>query len=479
MKQIYTIFFALIALVAVHSVQAQQVYNITTNTTWNSTTIKNLFPTSKTQSYVVNISPNAILTIDANESFSSTKFTGGGTLEIKKGFKVVNGKNGSDPVELENINIILNAEMTINGNITFSNTNLTANGSAKLVVNYPNIVVELSSFTFNNKSEVVVNAQVEFDRSSLVLNNEAKMTANAQTTFTTSTVRLNDKSRFTGNASVTLRNNSLVNIGNGDFNDKSSFYMNASLNVYSNSTVFIANKNNYYGSWSMVYLDGGKTFKPYQSVWNTINCGTDGPNPCQQNYIYGPLVINNNGATYASLPVKLTGFEVKSVHGGNMLTWSTQQEENSDKFIVMKSADGTNWSTIGEVKAAGNSSVKLNYSFTDKAASAGKQYYRLKIVDLDGSVEYSEIRQIGGTATSVVSVFPNPATDFVKVSVSGKGQTVVQLLSLSGKVMDQRKVAESNSVVNFSLNGYAGGLYIIRVVYQSGDSESFKVLVNK
>lgn len=145
----------------------------------------------------------------------------------------------------------------------------------------------------------------------------------------------------------------------------------------------------------------------------------------------------------------------------------------------MKSADGTNWSTIGEVKAAGNSSVKLNYSFTDKAASAGKQYYRLKIVDLDGSVEYSEIRQIGGTATSVVSVFPNPATDFVKVSVSGKGQTVVQLLSVSGKVMDQRKVAESNSVVNFSLNGYAGGLYIIRVVYQSGDSESFKVLVNK
>jgi len=482
MKHFYNFILSLVILLAGNTVSAQVVYNITSNTTWNSSNIKNLFPTTQQNTYVVNIAPGISLTINSGSVFNSTTFTGGGELVINSNMDIHTNYITNVPVKFQNINIVLNANLVLNGYASFSNTSLTASNYSKITVNYLGITIDNSNWNFNNNAELLVNGPLEIDRTAFVFNNNSKLTGNHTMNLSTTTIRLNNNAQFFANGQVTLKENSLINIGDGEFNSKANFYMNAGLNIYQNSMVFIANKNNYFGSWNMVNLDGGKTFQPYQSEWNTINCGSEGPNPCMVNRIYGPLGITSSGPkTASSLPVKLTNFEVKSMQGRNILTWATQQEENSEKFIILKSTDGSKWNTIGEVKAAGNSSIKINYEYSDYNPLAAKQFYRLKIVDLDGSIEYSEIRQIGGNNVSSVTVFPNPATDYIRVSTgsSANNNLSIQLINSSGKVLEQKKVSDSGSVTSFSMSNYTSGLYIIRVIHQSGNIESFKVLVNK
>lgn len=482
MKHFYNFILSLVILLAGNTVSGQVVYNITSNTTWNSSNIKNLFPITQQNTYVVNIAPGTSLTINSGSVFNSTTFTGGGELVINNNMDINTNSYTNAPVIFQNISIVLKANLLMNGFTSFSNTTLTTVNNPKITVNHYGISINNSNWTLGNKSELLINAAVEINRSAFVFNNNSKLTGNNYMNLSTTTIRLNNNAQFFANSPVTLKENSLINIGDGEFNSKANFYMNSGLNIYQNSMVFIANKNNYFGSWNMVNLDGGKTFQPYQTEWNKINCGADGPNSCVQNYIYGPLGITSSGPkTASSLPVKLTNFEVRSLQGRNILTWATQQEENSEKFIILKSTDGSNWNTIGEVKAAGNSSVKINYEYSDYNPLAAKQFYRLKIVDLDGSIEYSEIRQIGGSNLSSVTVFPNPATDYIRVSTgsSANNNLSIQLINSSGKVLEQKKVSDSGSVTSFSMSNYTSGLYIIRVIHQSGNIESFKVLVNK
>ena len=84
--------------------------------------------------------------------------------------------------------------------------------------------------------------------------------------------------------------------------------------------------------------------------------------------------------TYSS---GLTGEEFEM---GNLLEWSTLQENNSKIFVVEKSLDGIQFEEAGQIKAAGNSSTKNDYSFMDIGVSEKKLYYRLKQIDTDDSI---------------------------------------------------------------------------------------------
>lgn len=95
------------------------------------------------------------------------------------------------------------------------------------------------------------------------------------------------------------------------------------------------------------------------------------------------------------VPVTLSSFQAKWEGRNAQLNWSTAAESNSSHFVVERSFDGVNFLAIGQVAAAGNSSVGQNYAYTDADArqSAGKIcYYRLKMVDTDASEKLSEIK---------------------------------------------------------------------------------------
>src|SRR5690606_40482994 len=74
-----------------------------------------------------------------------------------------------------------------------------------------------------------------------------------------------------------------------------------------------------------------------------------------------------------------------------LITWGTISEKENDFFTLERSTDGKTFDIITTVDGAGDSNKKLSYSFEDKLASAGMNYYRLKQTDFNGDFEYFKI----------------------------------------------------------------------------------------
>ena len=94
--------------------------------------------------------------------------------------------------------------------------------------------------------------------------------------------------------------------------------------------------------------------------------------------------------------VKLTAFDVSLVDKKVVVSWSTSVEKDASHFVVQRSTDGVEFTDAGIIFTEGNYSEKRSYSFKDPISTAGKKvlYYRLKMVDLDGRYELSQIKQV-------------------------------------------------------------------------------------
>jgi hypothetical protein len=85
------------------------------------------------------------------------------------------------------------------------------------------------------------------------------------------------------------------------------------------------------------------------------------------------------------LPVELYTFEGECIQNKNLITWSTATEHNNDYFIIERSTDGENWSTINKTIGMGNSTLLTKYSYLDDSFGKRINYYRLTQVDFDGA----------------------------------------------------------------------------------------------
>jgi hypothetical protein len=106
----------------------------------------------------------------------------------------------------------------------------------------------------------------------------------------------------------------------------------------------------------------------------------------------------------APLPVKLIDFTAIENNGKNILNWKTANEINSAYFNIERSGNGRDFAVIGTVNASGSSATEVSYSFTDAAPLAGINYYRLDMVDIDNSKEYSKIASVSGKKYQSLSI---------------------------------------------------------------------------
>lgn len=106
--------------------------------------------------------------------------------------------------------------------------------------------------------------------------------------------------------------------------------------------------------------------------------------------------------TTVPLPVELIDFTVSSHNTYNSIEWSTASERNNDYFIVEHSTDGNIWNHIGEVNGAGNTNSKQNYSIIDLDFPSKINYYRLKQVDYDGTINKHQTISIDNSLTKKI-----------------------------------------------------------------------------
>jgi hypothetical protein len=180
------------------------------------------------------------------------------------------------------------------------------------------------------------------------------------------------------------------------------------------------------------------------------------------------------GASDAELPVELNTFN-SSVKDRNVnLDWTTATEVNSSKFVVERSKIGTDtWTTLGEVNASNYSNAPKSYSFVDKNLNIGIYNYRLKMIDNDGTYEYSTIYAQATISVpaefSLLQNYPNPFNPSTKITYAlpVDSHVTLELYAITGQKVATifNGTAESgyhDQSVDMTAYGLSSGVYIYR-----------------
>lgn len=110
-----------------------------------------------------------------------------------------------------------------------------------------------------------------------------------------------------------------------------------------------------------------------------------------------------------TLPIELLSFTAKNIHTGVQLDWTTASEKDFDFFSIEHAVDGINFRELAQQNGKGGLKQRADYDFLHETPALGKNYYRLKSVDLDGSFEYSKLVMVTYQGGKHLAVFPNPA----------------------------------------------------------------------
>ncbi len=186
--------------------------------------------------------------------------------------------------------------------------------------------------------------------------------------------------------------------------------------------------------------------------------------------------LNNGGFdNNHPLPVQLISFSAnKTADRKNvMLNWKTASEFNVSHFEI-ELAKGNDefrlnrFAKIGEVNSNGNSTIDQQYGFMDAENNKlGVRYYRLKIVDNDGSFSYSAVRSVVFTNEISWQVFPNPSSDVFNLlyQVNEGEAMTVKVYDAAGKTVYQSVVTGTGFIQKMSIDMgatvYASGLYLL------------------
>lgn len=174
------------------------------------------------------------------------------------------------------------------------------------------------------------------------------------------------------------------------------------------------------------------------------------------------------------LPVEFLDFTAKPRDEISVeLNWEIMQELNVAKYKVEKSTDGIDFVEIGEVSAKMNKNGPGNYNYIDMDPFWGTNYYRLKVMDKDGTFYYSKIATVVFKAKRYAAkIYPNPAKNiiFVDHSFPDSGPLIVSIFSNLNILVEQIRF-ERNQIkptLSFSLENYIAGMYIIKIEDESG-----------
>lgn len=180
-------------------------------------------------------------------------------------------------------------------------------------------------------------------------------------------------------------------------------------------------------------------------------------------------------AQEGGLPVTLSSFKARKDGETAQLEWTTSLERNTSHFQIERSIDTKNWESIGSRTAIGES-VHLNkYEFTDYRPSSGVNYYRLKMVDKDGTYVHSRAQSILFGNSPALMIYPNPASDRVYISGLIVGTvSYIKLGNISGNTLYYR---ENETETSLSVKEVPTGMYYLQIGMKDGSVYTRKITV--
>lgn len=299
------------------------------------------------------------------------------------------------------------------------------------------------------------------------------VSVNSWQTFSSATLRILNNSGaqlWTSGAAININNSSSPSILNHTFTINYTLPSSGTYRLVMDGTGNIL----YNSSPSYPFTDGGSNFTvtgsaPGYSTSSTFKNLTFDiySNPCARL----PVTALHSGI--CPTPVEFVSISATNTVNGSNITWSTASEEDASHFEVLRSTDSKTFKPVGTVKAVGNSSTLVNYSFIDNNVFEGNTYYKLAQYDYDGDVNYSSIVSVNNEGMQNVVIAPNPFSGSTKISFIGFEGATVTVKNAIGKSMETFSEVINNQVEIGS--SYQSGIYIIEV---SNDNviKTFKII---
>jgi CshA-type fibril repeat protein len=184
-------------------------------------------------------------------------------------------------------------------------------------------------------------------------------------------------------------------------------------------------------------------------------------------------------APLAILPVELVYFTGSIIEDAAVLTWLTASELNNSGFEIEHSMNGIDFESIGWVNGNGSSNIPHTYGYKDQNLSLGVNYYRLKQIDYDGKVSYSQIISLEYKTNLKVSIYPVPALNILNVNINLKDLNKVQLtiVDVSGRRI--RTVLNVNASNQIDLSNIPNGSYFLQVNSNNNQLASYPFSIIK
>lgn len=194
------------------------------------------------------------------------------------------------------------------------------------------------------------------------------------------------------------------------------------------------------------------------------------------------ILLDNEGDNYRTYSVltniqssvlAIDSYNLKAIQSNNKieLQWQIQNDKNIAYFNIERSGDALNFSNIGKVSTIKNSSLLVNYNFTDSHIKQFNYndniFYRLKRVDSDGSFDYSNIASVRININSSVIIYPNPVTNVL--NIDGLNASVInylQIVNERGNIVAKQSV-QNTSFYKWNLSNLGVGVYYLQIVSET------------
>jgi Secretion system C-terminal sorting domain len=250
--------------------------------------------------------------------------------------------------------------------------------------------------------------------------------------------------------------------------------------------------------WDLTPINGGTTKAKVKIFWDSYNDGfaeaaglrrvahlspltnkweNEGTNAGMGSPATG-YVLSNTIADWSpftlgtvasvALPIRLVNFTGKKVGETNVLNWQTTSEIDASHFEIERSVGNNVFVNIGKINSKGKSIIeKNNYQFIDFQPINDINYYRLKLVDLNGKYEYSKIIGLNfeNKNETIGEFYPNPTTENysnIAINAEQRGEWLITKMDISGKVLKTEKRILEKGQNTITVFGIEKGMNIVQ-----------------
>ncbi|MBS4042924.1 MAG: T9SS type A sorting domain-containing protein [Chitinophagaceae bacterium] len=171
----------------------------------------------------------------------------------------------------------------------------------------------------------------------------------------------------------------------------------------------------------------------------------------------------------SSLPGSVIDIKAEAIRKNILVSWTTFNNQGVEKFEILKSSDGVNFSSIGE-KQPNNTLSNFNYELIDENPINGVNYYQIKSISVNGVKQFSKVATVVfNEQKASMILYPNPIKGkqfIIQLTNLNDGIYNLSILSLGGKLIEQQKIQyqeiQRNHQINLSKT-LSSGMYLIRI----------------